>query len=185
MMSSEEILASLERHFGILRSQWAVNDWKKAANILAATLDNQTEIAQLKDELSSLISYARSDKTSARRRGRPRKPRGLEIAKKRRGRHPDKNRLERSVAVCVAVEQRITILQERGIRPTNKAALEDLLAGIAKHQDADMPQWRIRRFINANYHRYTKLLSEGKNSCRKWLDKSAIFLPPFLTSTRY
>ncbi len=161
-MSSEEILTSLERHFGILRSQWAVNDWKKAANILAATLDNQTEIAQLKDELSSLISYAQSDKTPARRRGRPRKPRGLEMAKKRRGRRPEKNRRERSVAVYVAVERRKPILLESGIRPTNKAALEDLLAGIAKHQDADMPKWRILQFISDNYDIYTKLLSEGR-----------------------
>lgn len=162
MMSSEEMLASLERHFGILRSQWALEDWKKAVNLLAITLDSQIEHAQLKEELSSLTSYAQSDKPPARRRGRPRKPRGLEVAKKRRGRHPDKNRLERSVAVYVAVERRKPILLESGIRPTNKAAVEHLLAGMAKHQDADMPQWRVNRFIRDNYHKYTKLLSEGK-----------------------
>lgn len=162
MMSSEEMLASLERHFGILRSQWALEDWKKAVNLLAITLDSQIERAQLKEELSSLASYAQSDKPPARRRGRPRKPRGLEVAKKRRGRHPDKNRLERSVAVYVAVERRKPILLESGIRPTNKAAVEHLLAGMAKHQDADMPQWRVNRFIRDNYHKYTKLLSEGK-----------------------
>lgn len=162
MMSSEEMLASLERHFGILRSQWALEDWKKAVNLLAITLDSQIEHAQLKEELSSLASYAQSDKPPARRRGRPRKPRGLEVAKKRRGRHPDKNRLERSVAVYVAVERRKPILLESGIRPTNKAAVEHLLAGMAKHQDADMPQWRVNRFIRDNYHKYTKLLSEGK-----------------------
>lgn len=162
MMSSEEMLASLERHFGILRSQWALEDWKKAVNLLAITLDSQIERAQLKEELSSLASYAQSDKPPARRRGRPRKPRGLEVAKKRRGRHPDKNRLERSVAVYVAVERRKPILLESGIQPTNKAALEHLLAGMAKHQDADMPQWRVNRFIRDNYHKYTKLLSEGK-----------------------
>ena len=158
---AETLLKFRERFIGKQREQWSLDDWRRTAEILAMALDGQVILA------NEAIQYAkefRDYKPPKPRRGRPRARPGLSTVKspcKPKGRRPEKNRSALAVAVYMAAQREKELLRGKGLRVTDKAAIENILRRLASQQKGPKRQ-STRNFIDKRYWRVRKLLTEGK-----------------------